>query len=354
MIKVLIVDDSFLMQETLAFILGGDTEFEIVGYANNGEEAISLVKEKRPDVITMDWQMPKLNGQQATKIIMETMPTPIVVVTGSIAANDVTVSFSLMEAGALAIVKKPHSPGHPLYESETRELLSTLKLMSEVKLVRRVTQSMYLRQNGQPSMVKKQKRASQVEIVVVGASTGGPIALNRMLSASLANFPVPILIVQHISQGFTQGFVEWLMNTTNLPVHLAYDGEVALPGHVYVAPDNHHMGIKKGLKIYLSKESAINGLRPSVAFLFQTAAEHYGASAVGVLLTGMGRDGAEELKLLRDKGAITFAQDKQSSVVHGMPGEAIKLNAAVFIMSPEDIAPKLWEVVENRGVIKTS
>jgi len=354
MIKVLIVDDSVIMQETLAFILAGDPEFEIVGYANNGEEAIRLVQEKKPDVITMDWQMPKLNGQQATKIIMETMPTPIVVVTGSIAANDVTVSFSLMEAGALAIIKKPHSPGHPQYKLETSELLNTLKLMSEVKLVRRVSKKKNQVSGTIASTSGNGKGSSQIEVVVVGASTGGPIALNRLLSSLPAKFPIPILIVQHISQGFTQGFVEWLMNTTNLPIHLAYHGEVALPGHVYVAPDNHHMGIEKSLRIHLSKESAINGLRPSVAFLFQSAAVNFGASAMGVLLTGMGRDGADELKLLRDKGAITIAQDKQSSVVHGMPGEAIKLNAAAFILSPEQIGPKLWEVIENKESVKSS
>lgn len=346
MIKVLIVDDSRIMQETLRFILSSDPAFNIVGYAKNGEEAIEMNAKYKPDVITMDWQMPKVNGQKATQQIMSTNPTPIVVVTGSIAANDVTISFSLMEAGALAIVKKPHGLSHPLYKKETNELLQTLKLMSEVKLVRRTN-------NTNINKLKSVTNRGNIQVdkghrfIAIGASTGGPIALQKLLSNLPSNFPIPILIVQHISKGFVKGFVEWLMNTTNLPVHVAYNGEIVLPGHVYVAPDDHQMGIAKGLKITLDKSELENSLRPSVSYLFRSCAENHGSSAIGVLLSGMGRDGADELKLMRDNGSVTFAQDKNSSVVHGMPGEAIILEAASAILPPDEIAFAITKLMSN-------
>jgi two-component system chemotaxis response regulator CheB len=346
MIKVLIVDDSQMMQETLRFILSADPVFHIVGYAVNGEEAIEMNTRYKPDVITMDWQMPKLNGHMATQKIMSTNPTPIVVVTGSLAANDVTISFSLMEAGALAIVKKPHGISHPLYKKETQELIQTLKLMSEVKLVKRTISAKDLKFNA-AKQVNKIGRDTGPSFIAIGASTGGPIALQKLLSNLQNNFPVPILIVQHISKGFVNGFIEWLMNTTNIPIHLAYHGEIALPGHVYVAPDDHHMGIAKGLKITLNNSEKENNLRPSVSYLFRSCAENYGSSAIGVLLSGMGRDGADELKLMRDHGSITFVQDEKSSIVFGMPGEAVKLGAATEVLPPKEIAIALNNLIFN-------
>jgi len=338
MIKVLIVEDSPVMQELLAYTIQSDPDFSIVGIAANGEEAIELVMKKKPDIIAMDCYMPKLNGQQATCKIMETKPTPIVIVTGSIAEKDVAITFSLIEAGALAIVKKPHSINHPEYKKDARELIQTLKLMAEVKVVRRFNRILKENKSQAPIIEKTIKAESDIKIIAIGASTGGPLVLQKIISELPKNIPVPLLIVQHISNGFTVGFVEWLKNTTNFPLHIASQGEYALPGHGYVAPDGLHMGVENGPRIVLSNHTPENGLRPSVAFLFRTAANIFGSCAVGVLLTGMGRDGAEELKLMKNKGAITIAQNEESSAVFGMPGEAIKLNAAMHILSPVDIS----------------
>jgi len=347
MIKVLIVEDSPVMQQLLAYTITADPALKVVGIAENGEKAIEAVTKYRPDIITMDWQMPKLDGLQATRIIMETNPTPIVIVTGSLAVKDVAVSFCMIEAGALAIVKKPSSVDHPNYKKEAQELIQTLKLMSEVKLVKRIAQPAKGMGPAKTIIEKTIRAESAIAVIAMGASTGGPLVLQTILSGLPKNLPVPLLIVQHISPGFTEGFVEWLKSTTNFPLHIASQDEYLLPGHGYVAPDNFHMGVKVGPKIILSCHGLKNSLRPSVAYLFRTVAQVFGSKAVGVLLTGMGQDGAEELKMMKDNGAITFAQDQASSVVYGMPGEAIKLDAATYVLPPEAIAAALVDLVKK-------
>ena len=177
--------------------------------------------------------------------------------------------------------------------------------------------------------------------MAIGASTGGPQALKQILSRLPKSFKLPVLIVQHIAPGFTEGFANWMNTASALPVQIAVDGEQLRPGHVCVAPDFHHMKIGRNGKISLSTEEADNGIRPSVASLFRSVAEVYGSDAVGVLLTGMGRDGATELKLMRNKGAVTIAQDKESSMVFGMPGEAMKIGAAKYSLAPDKIAEML-------------
>lgn len=352
MIKVLIVEDSPVMQQLLAYSISSDPDLKVVGIAKDGEEAIHAVEVFLPDVIAMDWHMPKLDGRQATRIIMETNPTPIVIVSGSSATEETISSFSLIEAGALALVKKPPSIDHPNYKKETHELTQTLRLMSEVKLVKRITRTTREQIPVKPFFEKIINKESKIQVVVIGASTGGPLVLQKILSRLPQNLQVPILIVQHISQGFTEGFVRWLNDTTNFPLHIASHGEYPLPGHGYVAPDDFHMGVEEGPRIILSNHGLESGLRPSVAYLFRTAANAFGSKAVGVLLTGMGRDGAEELKLLKEKGAVTFAQDRESSIVYGMPGEAEKLNAATFILSPDEIITTLTGLIKKKnGVV---
>ena len=344
MIRVLVVEDSPVVQEFLVYILDSDPQIQVVGTANNGEEALEAVKRKKPDVITMDINMPKMNGFEATRRIMETHPTPIVIVSGSWDTKEVATTFRAMEAGALAILQRPMGIGHPDYKATAKELIQTVKLMSEVKVVRRWPRRQreaVVSPVPPPAESKPKRIKAKIKIVAIGASTGGPVVLQAILSGLPEDFPVPVLIVQHIAVGFIQGFVEWLGQKSNLPIHVATHGEYILPGHIYVAPDGFHMQAKIGGQITLSKNKPENGLRPSVSSLFRSVAKVYGQNAVGVLLTGMGKDGAEELKCLKEKGAITIAQDKESSVVHGMPGQAIKLDAATYVLSPERIAEML-------------
>ena len=348
MIEVLVVEDSAVVREFLVQILGSDPGIQVIGTANDGEDAIEAVGRERPDVITMDIHMPKLDGLQATRRIMETHPTPIVIVSGSTDPQDVATTFRAMEAGALAVLGRPAGIGHPDHEATARELVQTVKLMSEVKVVRRWPRvRREISAPGPPEPVIGRAPAG-VKVIAIGASTGGPPVLQTILAGLPNDFPAPVLIVQHMAAGFMQGFVAWLAQSSGLPVHIATHGESMLPGHVYVAPDDFQMKVERGGRIVLARDEPENGLRPSVSCLFRSLAQVYGDQAVAGLLTGMGRDGAEELKLLRDKGAVTFAQDKESSVVHGMPGEAIKLGAATFILPPEKIAAALTSLANRR------
>ena len=324
MIKVLVVEDSLVVREFLVHILGSDPSIRIVGTASNGEEAIEAVRRLQPDVVTMDIHMPKLDGLEATRRIMEIHPTPIVIVSGSSDPHDVAMTFRATEAGALAVLRRPAGIGHPDFEATARELVQVVKLMSEVKVVRRWSQARRDATMPRPPASSAGMRhvhaPAKIRVVALGASTGGPLVLQTILAGLPKDFTAPVLIVQHMAAGFVQGFVEWLSQSSVLPVQIAAHGEIILPARVYVAPDDFQMKVRHGGKIALSRDAPENGLRPSVSCLFRSVAEVYGGEAVAGLLTGMGRDGAEELKLLREKGAATFAQDKDSSVVHGMPG----------------------------------
>lgn len=346
MIRVLVVEDSPVVREFLVHILDSDPGLRVVGTAHDGEEALEAIARQRPDVITMDVHMPKLNGLDATRRIMETFPTPIVVVSGSTDPHEVATTFEAMEAGALAVLRRPAGIGHPDHEATARELVQTVKLMSEVKVVRRWPSA---RRDAiaAPAPPRLERAPGHCRIVAIGASTGGPPVLQAILSQLPADFPVPILVVQHMAAGFVRGFVEWLAHSARLPVHVAEHGEQALAGHVYVAADEQHMKVERGGRIALTREPPENGMRPSVSCLFRSVAEVYGGDAVAGVLSGMGHDGAEELKRLRDQGAVTFAQDKPSSVVHGMPGEAIKLDAAALVLPPDKIADVLATLAKN-------
>ncbi|OGA15018.1 MAG: chemotaxis response regulator protein-glutamate methylesterase [Betaproteobacteria bacterium RIFCSPLOWO2_02_FULL_66_14] len=346
MIKVLVVEDSPVVREFLVHILGSDPGIRVVGTAHDGEEALEAIARMRPDVVTMDVHMPKMNGLDATRRIMETCPTPIVVVSGSTDPAMVATTFEAMEAGALAVLHRPAGIGHPDHEATARELVQTVKLMSEVKVVRRWA-SARRDSIARPAPPRLERAPGSCKIVALGASTGGPPVLQTILSQLPVDFPAPVLIVQHMAAGFVRGFIEWLAHSSRLPVHLAAHGEQILPGHVYVAPDDLQMKVQRGGRIALTRDAPENGLRPSVSYLFRSVVEAYGGDAVAGLLTGMGRDGADELKLLKDSGTVTFAQDKDSSVVHGMPGEAIKLDAATLVLPPDKIADVLARLARS-------
>jgi two-component system chemotaxis response regulator CheB len=348
-IKVLIVEDSPTARELISRILRADPCFEVIGIVGDGEQALEFLaraENPRPDVITMDIHMPKLDGYETTRRIMESTPIPIVVVSAR-EPEDVDKTFHALQAGALAVLEKPRGPGHPDHDALALRLTQTVKSMSEVKVVRRWRRPQTEAARPKPVASASNARPSAVKVVAIGVSTGGPPVLQIILSGLPSNFVAPILIVQHITAGFLPGLAQWLDGGTGIPTHVATQGEIALPGHAYLAPDGFHMGMDKSGRIALDSSAPENGLRPAVAHLFRSVAQNFGAHAVGVLLTGMGRDGASELKLLKDKGAVTLAQDKESSTVHGMPGEAIKLGGATHVLSPEQIAVVLTRLGNN-------
>jgi two-component system, chemotaxis family, protein-glutamate methylesterase/glutaminase len=352
MVRVVVVEDSLTVREFLVHILSSDPDIKIVATAATGVAALEAVKRTCPDVITMDIHMPTMNGLDATRIIMQTQPTPIVIVSGALDVVETASVFRAFEAGALAVLPKPFGQEHPEYEQSAADLVQTVKLMSEVKVVRR--RPPLSREGARPAAAltaEPELRGARTEaqLVAIGASTGGPPVLQRILSGMPKDFPLPVLIVQHIAIGFTQGFVEWLAQSSNLPVESPTHGQPISPGRAYVAPDGFHMTVGADGRISLSNDEPENGPRPSISRLFHSVAKVYGRRAIGVLLTGMGKDGAEELKLMREQGAVTIAQDKDTSVVHGMPGEAIRLGGATYILSPDKIAMTLTSLAAGAG-----
>ncbi len=342
MIKVLIVEDSRLFREYLTHIIESAGGFSIVGIAENGEEAVALARKRNPDVILMDVHMPRMDGFEATRRIMESRPKPIVVISASWNPDDVEKTFMALQAGALAVLEKPRGPGMPGTDLMIRELVDTTRLMSEVPVVRRFTRPSRTRAISEARPPTEVREVSEpIGVVAIGASTGGPPAVQQILSELPQDFQAPIMIVQHICEGFLPGLAEWLRKSTSLPVELGKHEELLRPGSVYVAPDRLQMGVTDRGRIALCDTAPENGVIPSASYLFRSAAGVFGKRAVGVLLTGMGKDGAEELKLIKDNGGVTIAQDKETSVVFGMPGEAVRLAATTHVLPVGEIAKKL-------------
>ena len=349
MIRVLVVDDSAVARDLLKHILNSDAEIVVIGEAKDGLEAVELVAKHKPDVVTMDINMPRLNGFEATRQIMEKTPVPIVIVTASWDPNDVGKMWLAMEAGAVTALEKPRYSTKEDYEN-SGNIVDTVKLMSQVKVIRRWAPNRVRNTpSGLLTKIQPEHFSRQYGIVAIGASTGGPPVIKELLAALPSDFSAPIVIVQHIARNFTTGFAEWLDQSTPLSVKVAKHADRLEPGGVYVAPDGLQMKVDLSSHVVLTNDPPENGLRPSVSYLFRSIANVFGNRAVGILLTGMGRDGANELKILKDKGAITIAQDKETSVVHGMPGEAIKIGGASHVAPSHKIADLLLRLVGGGG-----
>lgn len=358
-IRILVVDDSSAARELLVYLLNADPKLQVIGTAADGEQAVVAAQRLRPDVITMDIHLPKLDGFGATRIIMETCPTRIVMVTATSLPYEVAATFNALEAGALTVLGKPLGPGHPNHRAAADELLQTVKLMAEVQVVKRWMRAAAPAGSGlAPQAARKNAFAARreadgatdIQLVAIGASTGGPLVLQAILSQLTPPFAVPVLIVQHIAAGFTDGFAEWLARTSGFRVKVATHREYVRAGTAYIAPDGTQMVMSSDGTIALTADPPEYGLRPSVSCLFRSIASVFGPQSIGILLTGMGRDGAQELKLMRQAGAVTIAQDKESAVIYGMPGEAVKLEAATYVLPPEGIATTLNRLVNRRTV----
>jgi two-component system, chemotaxis family, protein-glutamate methylesterase/glutaminase len=345
-INVLVVDDSMVARELLSHVLESDPGISIIACANNGEEALALLARHKPDVITMDIHMPGMNGFEVTRRIMEAQPAPIVIVSSSYNREHVTMAFRAMEAGAVAVVEKPPGVADPSYPALAQKLISMIKAMAEVRVVRRWPKDFAARRATEAAASKTVlQQAAEIRLIAIGASTGGPPVLRTILAALPKPFPVPILIVQHISAGFVQGLADWLTSTTGMEVRIARHSELAVAGCAYLAPDGCHLRIDKTARLSCSADQPASGLRPSVSCLFRSVLDAFGAHGLGVLLTGMGRDGADELKLMKDRGAVTIAQDEATSVVYGMPGEAVRIGAAMYVQPANRIASTIHALV---------
>jgi two-component system, chemotaxis family, protein-glutamate methylesterase/glutaminase len=344
MFRVLVAEDSLTTRELLVQILDADPELEVVGEAKDGVEAVEMTKRLRPDVVTMDIRMPRMDGFEATRQIMVEAPTPIVIVSAIYEDRDVEGSMHALSAGALAVMSKPAGPGSADFEEHARRLATTVKSMAQVKVVRRWAP----RTRVETSVAVERKAARPARVVAIGASTGGPAALARLLQDLPNDFGAPMLVVQHMSRGFMDGLASWLNTAGALPVKIAEQGEPLRPRTVYLAPDGGHLGINAGgASLLISQAAPVGSFRPSATFLFESVAKVFGASSLGLILTGMGHDGVEGLRAIRRAGGQIVAQDEATSVVYGMNGAAVAAGLADFTLPLDAIADRLVELVEG-------
>lgn len=344
MIRCLIVDDSPTFRRVLREILTADKRIEVVAEAENGDEAISLARAHRPDVMTLDVHMPGRSGYEVIREVMGSgQPMRILVI--SAAADDASdqVTFQALSLGALEVLGKPRA-GDPARAARDAEALRTaVRVVAGITPVTRLSNTSAAPADFQLAS----HRAPQC--VGIAASTGGPAALEKILAGLPATFPVPILVVQHIAEGFTAGLVSWLSASTPLRVKLAEHGELLSAGTVYFAPDNHHLLTSLG-RVRLSADSPrMRGFRPSATVLFTSLARDYGAAGLGLALTGMGDDGAAGLKLMKDRGGHVLAQDEATSVVWGMPRAAVEAGATLGVLALEQMAPALIRLTARKA-----
>jgi two-component system chemotaxis response regulator CheB len=342
-IRVLVVEDSLTVRQRLLEILASDPQIELVGAADDGKRAIEICQSARPDIVTMDMMMPMMTGLAATEYIMAHCPTPILVVSSSVNRGDLFRTYDALAAGAVDVLEKP-TGAEPDGVWE-RRFLSTIKLVSRIRVITHPRGRLKVFERSAPEGPRSFDSAAcnrRCELVAIGASTGGPGALVEILRALPPAFRLPVLLVLHIAEPFGAAFADWLDAQTSRPVALASDGDAiaGLAGRVVMAPAGQHLVARNG-RLRLTLDPERHSCRPSVDVLFESVAQDYGGSAAGCLLTGMGRDGALGLLKIRQAGGTTIAQDEATSVVYGMPREAVSLGAASQVLRLDEIGPAL-------------
>jgi two-component system chemotaxis response regulator CheB len=367
-LRILLVDDSALARRMLRELLEGDPGISVVGEAVDGRDALARVAELRPDLVLLDVRMPVMDGVETTRQLMAYHPTPILVLTASLNSYDVDITFKMLGAGALDVMEKP-ALGDPAAIERCRQLLvRKINLLARVKVVTHLrgrrqnaevrvqhaeapvpprstaAAASFTSQRARPSALTIQHSAFPV--VAIGASTGGPRVVRQILSALPATFPAAVLVIQHIAQGFSAGMVEWLAASTALPVVLAAEGDSLRPSTVVVAPDRFDLLVQSDGTFHLSGLPLLLQ-RPAIDIAMQSLAVVYGANAIGVLLTGMGRDGARGLQAIKRVGGYTIAQDEASSTIYGMPRAAVELGVAQAVLPPHLIAEALIERIAS-------
>lgn len=337
-VRVLIVDDSRTSRVLLTELLDSDPHIEVVGEAEDGRDALGQVKALRPSLVVMDVRMRGMDGFAATEQIMATHPTPVVVVTAGHDARDVEMGVRALRAGALTILPKPGGPGTPNFQAEAAHLRSLVRALADVRVVRRRSRSQP--PPSAPLSLSGQVRP-QVAAVGVAVSTGGPPALLGFLTALPADLAAPVLVVQHIADGFIGGLATWLSAGTGREVTVAVDGERLQPGRVYLAPDNRHLEVSARGNARVVDGSPVRGFRPSATALLRSLADVYGEQAAAVVLTGMGTDGLDGARAVDAAGGLVLAQDEATSTVFGMPKAVIDAGLAREVGSAADLAHAL-------------
>ncbi|MBI3583040.1 MAG: chemotaxis-specific protein-glutamate methyltransferase CheB [Nitrospinae bacterium] len=352
LIKVLLVDDSTIALTILGRILSNAPDIQVVGTAKNGKEGLELVEELNPDVLCVDLHMPVMDGYEFTKEVMRRFPKPILVVSVSVQEGSANI-FKLLQAGAVDVFAKPRSGIESEYDKKGLELISKVRMVAGVVPIRR-HKEVVGRESGVgsegipvPLLKTQYSQLNTVKVIAIGASTGGPQALQTILSQIPANFPMPIICVQHIGNEFANGFIEWLASLCRIKVKFAEAGESPESGTVYFPQPETHLKVDAEGRFFSTSEPLYDGHRPSITVTMRSIADYYKNEVMAILLTGMGRDGAEGMLSVSRAGGITIAQDENSSIVFGMPKAAIEIGAAKYVLSPEDIARILNEIIKS-------
>jgi two-component system, chemotaxis family, protein-glutamate methylesterase/glutaminase len=339
-IRVVIADDSLVAREMLSTILASDPDIEVVGLASSGTEAVELVERLHPDLVTMDIHMPRMNGLEATERIMAFHPTPILVVSSSVHGEGMGLAFDALKLGALEVIKKPEPRDWADLERIGTDVLRKVKILARVKVITHIRG----RRDREGYFSAARADVSGHDLIAIGSSTGGPSALLSVFEALPRDLAAPILVAQHIADGFVPGLVSWLNSGSPIKVVAAQEGVVPAPGVAYIAPTGTNMMLD-GKRITFALPTKGQLYIPSADSLFESVARSRGRSAVGVILTGMGADGATGLKSMHDAGAATIAQDEETCAVFGMPKAAIDLGAAERVLPIDQIGAAVAELV---------
>jgi two-component system, chemotaxis family, protein-glutamate methylesterase/glutaminase len=340
---VLVVDDSAFMRKLVTELIEGSDEFRVIGTARHGLDALQKVTTLHPDLVTLDIEMPELDGLGALERIMRESPRPVVMLTAASGAGD-ELALRALERGAVEFVRKPSGPISLDLATIRDELLTALRAAAQVNLASMRESAFQLSRH--EAVVRSSSDARLV--IAIAASTGGPRALAELVPALPAQLEAAVLIVQHMPPGFTNTLAERLDGLSALIVREAMHGETIEAGRVYLAPGGRHMRLQsvgRARVLMLDDSPPIWGVRPSADPLFRSVAESAGAAAIGVVLTGMGRDGAAGLRAIRDAGGAGIAQDRQSSIIFGMPQAAYAAGGATMVLPLAEIAPALAMMV---------
>ncbi len=345
-IKVLIIDGCSDSREVLVKVLEADSDISVIGTTDSGEQALDFLAKHKPDIVTTDIKLPGMDGLETTSKIMKSYPLPIVVITSMEGLKDRQATLRSLSAGAMTVLAKPRPAEHAEFDKDARSIVNMVKELSEVKIMTRQrssstndTHSTDISQR--VAKLSKSNLIGTTRIIAIGASTGGPAALKSILAQLPSTWPLPIVVAQHIVPGFAEALVSFLDQSCQLAVQLVSDNATIQPGNVYIIPTEGKPKIGRRGKLQISEIEDTDNSSRSIDDMFDAISEAYGDTAIGILLTGMGKDGAAGLARMRVKGAMTIAQDEESSIVFGMPGEAVKLGAAEYLLSPHEIVDLL-------------
>jgi two-component system, chemotaxis family, protein-glutamate methylesterase/glutaminase len=352
--QVLVVDDSPLCRQLIIDAITTDPDIEVVGQAEDGEQAIKKVAELKPQVVTMDVDMPVLDGLSACERIMSETPTPILVLTADPRNQAPELTHRALAAGALALQVKPALDAGPEAWNLAREvkLLATVKVIRHLRGVKKPNAGAFVAAPAAASAPEPAMSASPVGLVVLASSTGGPQVVHKLVSDLPADFPAPVVVVQHINAAFADSLVGWLGTSAKLKVRAAKDGDLLTPGTVLIAPSGFHLTIPSRGRVAVQPGEPRDGHLPSATLLLESAAKSYGKRTVGVILTGMGNDGVDGMAAIRAAGGKTIAQSQESCVVFGMPGAAIGRGVVDYIVHGDDVGKALLRLARGQDPAK--